>query len=56
MLINSRLPDADMDLDDEVAGQEPKTNGANNAGNNINLASRLSSSAEMWPILLKSHS
>merc|ERR1719508_387855 len=37
-LLNSGLPDADMDLDDEGAGQEPKTNGANNAGNNITLA------------------
>jgi len=37
-LLNSGLPDGDMDLDDELGAQEPKTNGANNAGNNINLA------------------
>lgn len=37
-LLNSGLPDADMDFDDEATTQEPKTNGANNAGNNINLA------------------
>ena len=36
---NFRLPDADMDFDDEATAHEPKTNGANNAGNNINLAS-----------------
>jgi len=37
-LLNSGLPDADMDFDDEAATHEPKTNGANNGGNNINLA------------------
>merc|ERR1719318_15212 len=37
-LLNSGLPDTDMDFDDEATTQEPKTNGANNAGNNINLA------------------
>lgn len=37
-LLNSGLPDADMDFDDEATTHEPKTNGANNAGNNINLA------------------
>ena len=37
-----RLPDGDMDLDDELASHEPKTNGVNNTGNHINLAS-------MWP-------
>lgn len=28
-----------MDFDDEATAHEPKTNGANNGGNNINLAS-----------------
>jgi serine/threonine-protein phosphatase 2A regulatory subunit B' len=37
-LLNSGLPDADMDFDDEATTHEPKTNGANNGGNNINLA------------------
>jgi len=37
-LLNSGLPEADMDFDDEAATHEPKTNGANNGGNNINLA------------------
>lgn len=37
-LLNSGLPDTDMDFDDEATAHEPKTNGANNGGNNINLA------------------
>jgi len=37
-LLNSGLPDADMDFEDEATEKEPKTNGANNGGNNINLA------------------
>jgi len=32
-----RLPDGDIDFDDDNT-HEPRTNGANNGGNNINLA------------------
>jgi len=36
-LLNSGLPDGDIDFDDDNT-HEPRTNGANNGGNNINLA------------------
>ena len=39
-----------MDFDDEATTHEPKTNGANNGGNNINLAS-MSQSSRIIPII-----
>ena len=45
-----RLPD-DLEFDDE-ATNEPKTNGTNNAGNNINLASMITKKNIPFQLLL----